>query len=648
VASLGSVVVLVLTGGGCEPTGCVDADEDGFGLRCALGPDCDDTNPERNRDCLAVPPPDCEASPSLPGCPCLEGQSAACYRGPAGTRGVGICRAGRLRCVAGHFGRCEGEVLPNVFELCNLADDDCDGRVDERVTSPCGACDASCVGGVWGSAETPFEAETPLALTDDGSLTLAIRPITTSTVWVPNSEDGTLSRIDAETAVETARYATADLTGVPPEPSRVAVDWNGDAWVLNRAFGGQGTVTKIAASLARCVDRDEDGTIRTSRGPEDVLPFGDDECVLLHVPVGSPAPPGSDGAVPRAIAIDGDRSLDGASGGDVWVGLHGEEAVVELDGLTGEVRRRIETAGFAPYMAAFDARGVLWLGSQRGVLLRIDPSFEPPDVTRVELDAPCYETYSLAIDREDRLYLTGFACDRVWRYTPWRGVFEPLTVPASPRGAALGGDELWIAHSDGRATVVSVASFSVVTTVDLDLGPGEPLRPRDTVGAATDGLGRVWLVSEAGGPSGGGLATRIDATARSVDAQVEVGRSPHAQGDLSGWQRVGEREPEGIARHVFLGCETGFATDWQRLHLDATPGAGGSVAVSIRRAERVEALPSEPFVPLGVFPGVALPIDLDVADGGVIEVEVVLRSGSHRSAPVLRRVGIEWGCGGPG
>ncbi|GAB4111232.1 MAG: hypothetical protein OHK0013_47220 [Sandaracinaceae bacterium] len=633
---------------GCDPTGCVDGDEDGFGLRCAQGLDCDDTNPERNRDCLAVPSPDCEASPVQPGCPCVEGQSAPCYRGPSGTRGVGICRAGRARCVGGYFGLCEGEVVPALLELCDLEDDDCDGRVDERVTSPCGACDASCVGGVWGSVETPFEPGGPLVLTDDGSLTLGARPITTSTVWVPNSEDGTISRLDAERAIETARYATADLLGVPPEPSRVAVDWNGDAWVLNRAFGGQGTATKIAGSLERCVDRDDDGIIETSGGPDDVLPFGQDECVLLHVPVGAPATPGSDGAVPRAIAIDGDRGLDGASGGDAWVGLHGEQAVVELDGLTGEVLQRVETPGFAPYMAAFDARGVLWMGSQRGVLVRIDPSFEPPDVTRVELDARCFETYSIAIDRADRLYLTGFACDRVWRYTPWRGLFEPLTVPPSPRGVALLDDALWVAHSDGRATVVSLETFSVSTTIELDLAPGEPLRPRDTVGAAVDGLGHVWLVSEAGGPNGGGVATRVDATARTVDAQVEVGRSPHAQGDLSGWQRLGEREPEGTARHVFLGCETGFATDWQRLHLDAEAGAGGSVVLSLRRAESVETLASEAFVRLGVFPVVALPIDLDVDDGGVIEVEIVLRSTSRRSAPVIRRVGVEWGCGGLG
>ena len=34
---------------GCEPAGCVDQDEDGFGLRCAMGADCDDTCGDHDR-----------------------------------------------------------------------------------------------------------------------------------------------------------------------------------------------------------------------------------------------------------------------------------------------------------------------------------------------------------------------------------------------------------------------------------------------------------------------------------------------------------------------------------------------------------------------------------------------------------------------
>ncbi|MFO0714491.1 MAG: hypothetical protein U0353_31915 [Sandaracinus sp.] len=631
---------------GCEPAGCVDEDEDGFGLRCAMGADCDDTNPERTLDCTTVPAPDCEASPRSPGCPCLPEQMELCYRGPSGTRAVGICRSGRTHCVNGHFGLCVGEVVPETFEQCNLEDDDCDGRVDERVTSPCGACDATCTGGVWGGTDAPFAPSGVLVLTETGSLTLAERPIESSTVWVANTADGTVSRIDAATATERSRHFAAEPVGVAPEPTRLAVDWNGDAWVLDRAFGGQGRATKIAGALERCVDRDGDGTITTSHDASPVA-FERDECILLSVPVGAPAAAGEDGSVPRAIAMDGDRGLDGASGGNPWIGLYGEHAAIELDGLTGEVLQRVDLGDVAPYLAAIDSLGVVWMGSQRGVLVRIDPSLDPPDVTRIELDADCFETYSLAIDPDDRLYLTGFGCDRVWRYEPWSGTFTPLEVPPSPRGIALTNTALWVAHTGGLASEISLESFSVLRTIDLD-GDGTGPTPRQTIGAAVDSLGHAWMVSEVGGPSGGGLATRVDMAHHLVDASVEVGRAPHVQGDLSGWQRIGEREPEGSARHVFEGCGE-FATDWQAVHVHASLGAGGEIEVAVRHAETTAGLDAQEFRSIGVLPRDPSPLSLsEVPDGGVLEVEVTLRTGSHRSAPVLDLLGVAWDCGGPG
>jgi len=57
---------------------------------------------------------------------------------PAGTRGVGLCKAGERTCQAGVFGGCEGQVLP-AAESCNGADDNCDGTVDEGCSgAPCG------------------------------------------------------------------------------------------------------------------------------------------------------------------------------------------------------------------------------------------------------------------------------------------------------------------------------------------------------------------------------------------------------------------------------------------------------------------------------------------------------------------------------
>jgi hypothetical protein len=55
-----------------------------------------------------------------------------CYTGPPGTRGVGICHEGMLRCEGSSTPRCTGQVVPETREVCaNLRDDDCDGMTDE-------------------------------------------------------------------------------------------------------------------------------------------------------------------------------------------------------------------------------------------------------------------------------------------------------------------------------------------------------------------------------------------------------------------------------------------------------------------------------------------------------------------------------------
>ena len=59
-----------------------------------------------------------------------EGLDEACYSGPEGSAGRGICGAGVRSCRGGIWGLCVGEHLPKV-ERCNGLDDDCDGELDE-------------------------------------------------------------------------------------------------------------------------------------------------------------------------------------------------------------------------------------------------------------------------------------------------------------------------------------------------------------------------------------------------------------------------------------------------------------------------------------------------------------------------------------
>ena len=141
-----------------------------------------------------------------------------------------------------------------------------------------------------------------------------------SYIWISNSPEGTVSKIDTQSAVEVARYRTGPGE---PDPSRTSVNLHGDAAVLNRAGG----VSKFAAIEERCKDLNGDGVIQTSHGPAEILDWGTDECLLWYQDLPFVADP--DGGTrwgPRPIAWDqGEVIPDGDActrvGEAVWVDL---------------------------------------------------------------------------------------------------------------------------------------------------------------------------------------------------------------------------------------------------------------------------------------------------------------------------------------
>jgi hypothetical protein len=93
-------------------------------------------------DCATLEDEDCDGVVNQPdACVCAPGEVAACYPGPDGTEGVGICVAGEKTCGAegGVFGECDGAILPGQEDCDTDEDDDCNGLSNE----PAAGCTCS-------------------------------------------------------------------------------------------------------------------------------------------------------------------------------------------------------------------------------------------------------------------------------------------------------------------------------------------------------------------------------------------------------------------------------------------------------------------------------------------------------------------------
>jgi hypothetical protein len=634
---LGTFLVLALLAATACGDECKDADGDGYGDGCDRGADCDDTLASRNTDCT-VPAPDCDDDPYAIGCTCYVGQEHECYPADEATLDVGPCRIGEQRCGRDGWLACRDAVLPT-FERCNDIDDDCDGRTDEAVRSPCGGCNDECRGGVWGEGEASFTAGDELDLDTYGALVLRSHPLSTATVFVPNTGEGTVSAIDPESALERARYRT-----LATQPTQVAIDYDGHAWVLGETADGGAALTQIAVNEGSCVDRDGDG-IETSHGPDELLPLDGDECVLLNVALDPEL-----GRV-RALAVAGLRAPD-QTAAVVWVGLPDQEALLALDGASGQERKRIATDGFEPYAMTFDPWGTLWAIDRGGLLAAVETTLTPPAVDVFEARLRCYVLESIASDQAGLLTLAGAECESVTRYDPSRDSWTFVDMPGvlDARSVAALDTDSWVTHTAGRLTRIAHDPLAVDGTYSLG---SEGLVPFDSSAISGDDSGRLWIANGSGGPRGEGLLTRFDIVTGRVTAQTPLGFLPRPDGDLTGARRFSKLEPEGAASHVFTGCARSESsgsttgTTWRALHIAGVVGEGSTVEAEARHAETREALDDEAYVSIGLLPEDPSPFALELPQGGVVEIRLILRSTNHHGGPRVARVGLEWSCPGP-
>jgi uncharacterized repeat protein (TIGR01451 family) len=315
-----------------------------------------------------------------------------------------------------------------------------------------------------------------------------------SYIWVPNSNEGTVSKVDTLTGLELARYRTSTLSY--SSPSRTTVDLDGNCWVGNRQTG---TVVKIGLfENGGYIDRDLDGVIDTCHDldgngvitADELLPWGEDECVIYEVVLipglectyapgdyNGPYANDSGNPGPRGIAVD--------SQNNVWIGCYGTGKYYYVSGSNGHILKVVDVSmtGHTPYGAVIDQNGILWSsGAYGNSVLRLDPS----DNSSITINLGHF-SYGIGLDRNNHLFVTGWNYACLSRINTLTGEIEwTKPSPVYSRGVAVNDDgDVWIANSTAGTVTRYSNDGDYKATIIVGNTP---------TGVSIDNNGKVWVV----------------------------------------------------------------------------------------------------------------------------------------------------------
>jgi hypothetical protein len=362
-----------------------------------------------------------------------------------------------------------------------------------------------------------------------------------SYIWIANSPQGTVSKIDTRTGQEIGRYVTGPAE--QSEPSRTSVNLLGDVAVSNRgSMGGIGGVfggtTKIVALEERCDDRNGDGTIQTSHGPAEILAWGEDECVMWNRAV--PSTGYQTGARPTAWEGSTEDNGCAAVNPRLWIGWYdapgGQGMFHRLDGDDGEVLDTVMVPwnglSYGPYGGAVNQNGDFWvIGWQLGPLVRIDG--DTLEVERIEMPAPpapdTQWSYGMSLDQYGNPWIASGGAAAMYDVDAAQWRFAS-TGNLSMRGVMVDAeDRAWFAVDAAGMTggcglaVVDVTNMQVLASAAALPGCVTP------VGVSIDVEGYVWVVDQ-----GANAAFKVDPDTYQLELSVPGLVNPYTYSDMTG------------------------------------------------------------------------------------------------------------------
>ncbi len=537
-----------------------------------------------------------------------------------------------------------------------------------------GVCGHDAAVSVGGQGNPPFNANGDgsklVVLDNNGNVTVdranALLKIARY-IYVSNSGEGTVSKIDPTTFKEVGRYCTAP--GCNADPSRASVSLDGDAGIANRAsyfLNGvqhpeRASAVKIAGDLARCVDRNGNGKIDTATGST-AIPWpvnttqSPDECVLWWTPLtrdrnGNQV--GGAGTLPRSATWDSKSSPNGSLSSNFYVGLYGTQEVAQLDAATGAIVQQVAVGG-APYSSVFDRFGYLWIRDAiSSRMIRVDTTKPGLPSAFVGPTPPC--NYAITADSRGYIYDAGNTC--VARMDPSSNnpQWESLSLPGAcfPRGSSLDANfNYWVSDTCyGGYRVDASKPWGQGMTVVKQL----PLTPNSGayfLGTAIDGNGIPYFINTetsnlgaSGGPNG--TVYRVDPNNNYAITNIRVGTTPYVYSDLSGSQLALTAPTTGEYRKTFQSYCGSNAT-WTTMTWTDTVPQGTTLQVRYRAAADLVSLQTAPFVVAGTEPpAIAQPAAIALPNGtntSYFQVSFGIATSDTQNKPTLGSVTVNYTC----
>jgi len=342
---------------------------------------------------------------------------------------------------------------------------------------------------------------------------------TFSYIWIANSGESTVSKINTQTMVEEGRYLTrADSAG---SPSRTSVNLNGNMAVANR----NGGVTAFWANPDNC-DPMANGMpgLQTSTGGADVLPWGQDDCLRWHTPINATS--NRPAAWAPGVWSDSEcRYVDNK----FWTATRGGDdpgtRVMLLDGETGLSEEAIPIPEFTSitYGGAVDGDGNFWGHQSGGSQLFF--------VDRETLDYQIYtgpgDSYGIAVDDNGLPWTCYFG---VHRLDPATGIWDHNNTINSSYGGCMsdGNGTMWLSHDPLLG--IDIETMELVHSIDI---------PEDIHGVSIDFDGNVWGV-----PIAGSVAYRIDPVTQMIDTFTGL-VGAYTYSDMTGFALANAGTPSG-------------------------------------------------------------------------------------------------------